>query len=407
MTKHPIILSFLPLAALAAFAGPITTVPWNGHAGAVSFTYDDARPGQIPNLLPQLDALGIKATFFISTSGAGGDFEARKSQWIEVARKGHELANHTKSHVNVPADPNAAGVINEMARYLRELDPVVESVTFAYPYCDVNGRKAIDAENFISRGCGGTRYGWGSPPSDWMNVQGLILNSPGTGSALSAINSAKSDKTWLVTIIHDVTANPDAYSVTPADNKRMLDAAVAAGAWIDTYQTIAAYYRAHFVLDAATANSTSAGWLLAWTSPHPKMPKSVKMRVKLDPATFGTGYSIRQGGTPIPPEPDGTFVIDFMKLSLNVDRKSTGVLARAILPANLVARAGRDGILCEGVAGEVEATLTDVRGAQLFRGRVADGLVPLRTDRLHGILFLTLADRASGTSVRVRIPAIR
>ena len=59
-------------------AGPVTTVPWNGHTGAVSFTYDDARSSQIPNLLPQLDALGIKATFFISVTGAGGDFEARK-----------------------------------------------------------------------------------------------------------------------------------------------------------------------------------------------------------------------------------------------------------------------------------------------------------------------------------------
>ena len=54
-------------------------MPWNGHTGAVSFTYDDARPSQIPNLLPQLDALDIKATFFISLTGAGGDFEAKKA----------------------------------------------------------------------------------------------------------------------------------------------------------------------------------------------------------------------------------------------------------------------------------------------------------------------------------------
>ncbi len=57
------ILSLLTFTCSAFAAGPVTTVPWNGHKGAVSFTYDDARDGQIPNLLPQLDSLGIKATF--------------------------------------------------------------------------------------------------------------------------------------------------------------------------------------------------------------------------------------------------------------------------------------------------------------------------------------------------------
>ena len=224
----PLLLSF------SASAGPVTTVPWNGHTGAVSLTYDDARTSQIPNLLPQLDALKIKATFFICVTGAGGDFEARKADWIQAAKNGHELANHTKAHVNMPGDTEAKPIVNEMAKYLRDIDPIVESVTFAYPGCGVNGKNAIAAEDFIARGCGQTSYAWGTQPSDWMNVQGLIMSPSNVATAVNMFHAAKSANTWVLTIVHDLKENPDQYSMTQGDNKKMLDAAVADNLWIDT-----------------------------------------------------------------------------------------------------------------------------------------------------------------------------
>lgn len=395
------------LVASAALAGPVTTVPWNGKTGAVSFTYDDARTSQLPTLVPQLDALKVKATFFICSTGAGGDYESRKSDWIKVAKSGHELTNHTRNHQSLPADPSAATIIGDMAKYLRDTDTSMQSVTFAYPNCVVNGKTGVGSENFISRGCGGTRYAWNTQPADWMDVQGLILTPTGADGAVSAINSAKSENRWLITIIHDVKTNPDAYSVTPTDNKRMLDAAVAAGVWIDTYQNIGAYYRAHFTMDAVTPTPTSAGWTLSWTSPHAKMPKSVMLRVKLDAATFGNSFTVRQGATTIAKETDGSYVIDFMKLSMNIVEGSTGAKAPVYLEDRLEARVLRGGIGYAGAAGEVDAVVTDVRGAVLFRGRVSDGFVPLREDRLRGLLFLTLSDRATGASVRALVNATR
>jgi peptidoglycan/xylan/chitin deacetylase (PgdA/CDA1 family) len=393
------------LASLAAFAGPFTTVPWNGHSGAVSFTYDDARSSQIPNLLPQLDALKIKATFFIAVTGTGGDFEAKKAAWIQAARNGHELANHTKAHENVPADPAAAPMISEMAKYLRDLDPLVESVTFAYPNCNVNGKTGIGSEDFIARGCGQTSYAWATQPSDWMNIQGLILGPTNVATATGMFTAAKSANTWVVTIVHDVKESPDQYSMTPADNKKMLDAAVAANLWIDTYQNVAAYYRAHFVMDAVAASPTDAGWAMSWTSPHPKMPKSVMLRVKPAATTFGNSITVQQGGTTIAPESDGSYVIDFMKLSLKIIQGTTGIKSRTILPAKLAARATKDGIAFSGGSGDGYATVSDVRGATLYRGRVSKGLIPLRMDGLHGLLFLNLRDPDSRASVRAVVNA--
>ena len=72
-----------------------------------------------------------------------------------------------------------------MANYLRALDPIVESVTFAYPNCKVNGKAGIGAEDFVEPRMRQTSYAWGAQPSDSMNIQGLILTPPMSNSAVT------------------------------------------------------------------------------------------------------------------------------------------------------------------------------------------------------------------------------
>lgn len=310
--------------ATGTLAGPVTTVPWNGYTGAVSFTYDDARKGQIPTLLPQLDALSIKATFFM-TYGAGGDLGTNKDKWIAASKNGHELGNHTYDHSSVSAGTSQ---IKKMADDLRGFDASVEAVTFAYPNCTVGAPNEVSAEAFMGRGCGSTSYAWGSQPSDWNNIQGLILTSGSPGPGVTAIDGAKANNKWATLIVHDVTSSPDQYSLTPADNKKLLDAAIADKVWIAPYGTVGAYYRAHFVMDALTVTG-SGPWNLTWTSPHAKMPKSVKLKVKLATATFGNSFTVSQGSGAIPANSDGSYTIDFMKLKMTVSSGTTGIAAAA------------------------------------------------------------------------------
>ena len=341
----------------AAHAGPVTTVPWNGYPGAVSFTYDDARKSQIPTLLPQLDALSIKATFFV-TYGAGGDLASNKSKWIAAAKNGHELANHTYDHANVFAGTTQ---IKKMADDLRGFDASVDAVTFAYPNCNVGAPNEVSAEAFMGRGCGGTSYAWGTPPSDWNNVQGLILTSGSPGPGVTAIDGAKAGNKWVTTIVHDVTASPDQYSLTPADNKKLLDAAIADKVWIAPYGTVGAYYRAHFVMDALTVTG-SGPWNLTWTSPHAKMPKSVMLKVKLATATFGNSFTVSQGSGAIPANPDGSYTIDFMKLKMTVSTGTTGIAAAAF--EGMALRRTPSGVVVTGIvttAGVLSITSLDGR----------------------------------------------
>ena len=56
------------LAAIAAFAGPITTVPWNGHPGAATFTFDDGLHSQTTNLTFLDNMPDVSVTFFVCTN---------------------------------------------------------------------------------------------------------------------------------------------------------------------------------------------------------------------------------------------------------------------------------------------------------------------------------------------------
>lgn len=403
------------LLASASLAGPVTTVPWNGHTGAVSFTYDDARPSQLPKLLPQLDSLHIKATFEIAALAGLGNFTDSLAHWLQVSRNGHELANHTRQHINV-TDSNAASTILDMATYLRGLDTSIQSVTFAYPNCSIpgtTGKNGVNAENFIGRGCNTTNYPWNaSPQPDWMNIQGMILSPSNTSTAVTQINTAKTSNKWFITIVHDVTESPpDQYSITPANNLIMLNAALSAGVWIDTYSAVGAYYRAHFTMDTAQAVQNGAFKRLQWVSPHPKMPKSVPLRVKLDTAVFGDSAVVVQDGALVPRQSDGSYVVDFMKLKMDVYPKGTVPISPAaqFRRANVSARITGKVLRLEGVpAGAYLVEIRDTKGRLAERGgaRVSGSGAQefsLRAPLAAGFYSITLRQSSGETR---RLPAV-
>lgn len=77
---------------------------WNNKRCAVALSYDDALNVHLDNAIPLLDSLGLKATFYLS--GFSPSFRERVKDWISVAKKGHELGNHTLFH---PCDGRMQG----------------------------------------------------------------------------------------------------------------------------------------------------------------------------------------------------------------------------------------------------------------------------------------------------------
>ncbi|MFT5354238.1 MAG: peptidoglycan/xylan/chitin deacetylase (PgdA/CDA1 family) [Polyangiales bacterium] len=72
----------------------------------IHFTFDDGPDRRTtPVLLNELDRLGIKATFFVTTgrmASVGSRAQAERALLQEIVRRGHRVGNHTVTHRQLP-----------------------------------------------------------------------------------------------------------------------------------------------------------------------------------------------------------------------------------------------------------------------------------------------------------------
>jgi peptidoglycan/xylan/chitin deacetylase (PgdA/CDA1 family) len=91
-------LAFVLLIAPSARASEAPPpFPWPGGArAAVALTYDDGMDTHLDHALPDLDAAGLKGTFFVP--GHSEALAKRLPEWRALAARGHELGNHAIFH---------------------------------------------------------------------------------------------------------------------------------------------------------------------------------------------------------------------------------------------------------------------------------------------------------------------
>jgi len=107
----------LILAAFYCLFAYGQTGTWKGKKAAVVLTYDDALNVHLDNVMPLLDSLGLKATFYLSAYSPG--CRLRLDEWKKAALKGHELGNHTLFHPCLGNQPGREWVRgeNDMSKY--------------------------------------------------------------------------------------------------------------------------------------------------------------------------------------------------------------------------------------------------------------------------------------------------
>jgi len=303
---------FMSLMGVAAYAAPITTVPWDGHPGAVSFTFDDCEISQLNNLGDYFEKnQDIKVTFFLT----GGMNAGNQSKYFPMVEKGHEIGNHSKTHADLTSSNNLKGEITDY-KYDLEQRSGAEVVAFATPYCYYND--AVEAEiakaHIVNRNCqGATKYKWDEEPV-WERISSDCYQG-NTQQSKGNMSEAKQKNAWTVQLNHGVDGAGFGYGITPSDMISIMDEAKAQGLWRAPMGRVAAYYRAHFVIDKAESTSIEGGFKVTWKSPHSAMPKSVPLRVKIEGAD---GKTVKQKGKEIQAESDGSYVIEFMDLELEV-----------------------------------------------------------------------------------------
>lgn len=303
----------MSLMGAVAYAAPITTVPWDGHPGAVSFTFDDCEISQLNNLGEYFEKnQDIKVTFFLT----GGMNAGNQPKYFPMVAKGHEIGNHSKTHSDLTA--NGANLKSEITDYKHTLESNgdFDVVAFATPYCYYNDavEAEIAKEHIVNRNCqGAIKYKWDEEPI-WERISSDCYQGD-TQQSKGNMSEAKQKNAWTVQLNHGVDGRGFGYGIEPSDMISIMDEAKAQGLWRAPMGRVAAYYRAHFVIDKATSTNIDGGFKVTWTSPHPAMPRSVPLRVKIEGAE---GKTVKQKGKEIQAESDGSYVIEFMDLELEV-----------------------------------------------------------------------------------------
>jgi len=194
---------------------------WNQKQCAVCLTYDDALNVHLDSVIPVLDSLGLRGTFYLS--GYFQTVQERTAGWQAAARHGHELGNHTLFH---PCDSRApdrkwvnpdydlsnyslSRITDEvkMANILLKIIDEKPKRTFAYPCGDlkVGDFSYVDMikENFVA--ARGVSADYESIDNiDLYNISSFMINGQSGDELIELAKTALKKKALIVFLFHGV-----------------------------------------------------------------------------------------------------------------------------------------------------------------------------------------------------------
>ncbi len=221
LTAATIFLSLFTTGIFGQNTGSVTFP--NGAKAALSLTYDDGLPSHVSTAGPALDKYGLKGTFFVTVSAPSVRSEMDK--WRQLAKNGHELANHSIYHPCQKSKPgrdwvknylNLDGYTQEQLlaeiqvtnTFLQALDGET-SRTFAYPCADLH----IGAESFkdsighYATAARGVHDGLVPPLEiDLLNVPAWAPNGQSGQELIAYVQSVIDQQTFSTICFHGVGA---------------------------------------------------------------------------------------------------------------------------------------------------------------------------------------------------------
>lgn len=217
--KCVLILAIIVIGATTTLAQNANS--WNGKKCAVVLTYDDGLNVHLTNVIPALDSLGLKGTFYVSDYFGG--LNAQIPGWRKAAANGHELGNHTVYHPcagNLPgrsfvkADYDLSKYsIRRITDEIKTMNTMLKAIdgkskrTFAYPCGDMkigdsfylNG---VKNEFVAARGVSGAMPSLGEV--DLFNINCYGINGQSGDELISLVKQAMDKKALLVFLFHGV-----------------------------------------------------------------------------------------------------------------------------------------------------------------------------------------------------------
>jgi peptidoglycan/xylan/chitin deacetylase (PgdA/CDA1 family) len=216
-------LSIITLALLLVYSTSYAqgSKAWNNKQCAVVLTYDDAIDVDLDNVIPALDSLGLRGTFYLI--GSSPVISKRLNEWRLAAKHGHELGNHSLFHPCdaslpdrswVPADGDLSKyTVDRAVKEIRATNTLLKAIdgkdirTFAYP-C---GDRTIGNVYFYNQlknefaGARGVTAGLQSANDIKLdNIDCYAINGQSAEYMINLVKQAQQSHTLLVFLFHGV-----------------------------------------------------------------------------------------------------------------------------------------------------------------------------------------------------------
>jgi peptidoglycan/xylan/chitin deacetylase (PgdA/CDA1 family) len=211
-----IFLLFLMLNAQAQ-----NSTAWNNKKCAVVLTYDDAIDADLDNVIPALDSLHLKGTFYLI--GSSQVVVSRLKEWRLAAMHGHELGNHSMFH---PCDGSLPGrsfvttdgdlskyTVDRAVKEIRANNTLLKAIdgkdkrTFAYPCGDrkIGNIYFYDLLKNDFAGARGVTEGLPTAEEvDLANIDCYPINGQSAEYMIDLVKKAMQSHTLLVFLFHGV-----------------------------------------------------------------------------------------------------------------------------------------------------------------------------------------------------------
>lgn len=198
----------------------------------VSFSFDDFPRSSYLAGGAILERYGARGTFYaafglMDTCNELGD-QFRAEDMDSLLESGHELANHTFSHVSCRS-VSAAAFCQDVEKGSHAIEEVsgAQPVNFAYPF----GHVTVQAKRALSTRLASARSifpGFNGPEIDLnlLRANSLYGGLDGAGEVEGLIAQNVLQNSWLIFYTHDVQPNPSPFGCTPS----LFEAAVSCAA---------------------------------------------------------------------------------------------------------------------------------------------------------------------------------
>jgi sialate O-acetylesterase len=197
------------------------TKVWNNKQCVVVLTYDDAIDVDLDNVIPALDSLNLKGTFYLI--GSSPVITKRVKEWWQAAQNGHELGNHSMFH---PCDGGLPGrgfvtpdgdlrkyTVERAVKEIRMTNKLLKAIdgkdvrTFAYPCGDRKIGKVYFYDQLKKdfAGARGTTEGLQTADQvDLSNIDCYPINGQSAEYMINLVKKAQQTHTLLVFLFHGV-----------------------------------------------------------------------------------------------------------------------------------------------------------------------------------------------------------